>query len=448
MEAPARAGVADEVDRAEVAHADFVHARSLARLAPAPGRVEREVPLAESQRPGLGRRGEEVAHVVEGAGVGRRVRAGSAADRIRVDRDDPREGAVGAQPLDGGREQRGLAGAGDSRDEVEGPEAKDQRGVDDGVPGEAVDREELALLARAVSDAMRLGAGLLEQPPAGRRVGTVRAEKPGRRAGEEQASARRPGAGAEVDQPVGVQGELRVVVDHDDRLPPVAQAAENPQQPRDVVRVQAGARLVQDDDEPAQLAESEREEAQPLPLAGREGRSGAVEGEVPDAELVHQRAAREEVRADRREDGAVARDAGQQAVQVAGRESGQLGDRTPLPAHRAGLGAQARAVAGAAGARPDEAEDRVVALAAEDLLHHREKAAVVAVLPGPGRDARSTSAGSRAGACRTERGRRSDPWSTTPRASSESSRHGTSTEPPCARSTSSSTASVTCEYIR
>ena len=83
----------------QVAHADLVDAGPLARLAAASGRVEREVTLSEAPCLRVGRCGEEVPDVVERPGVGRGVRAGRAADRVRVD--------LCSTPLDGERHESG-----------------------------------------------------------------------------------------------------------------------------------------------------------------------------------------------------------------------------------------------------------------------------------------------------------------------------------------------------
>ena len=208
-------------------------------------------------------------------------------------------------------EQRGLAGSGDSRDEVERPEADAERRVDDRVTGETGEDEELVCRGRAagaeasrpapargVSRGPRPAPRLPpEQPPSRRRVGAVRAEETGRRAAR-RAAVRPPprgrGRGRRASRrssaSCGSWSTTTTV------WPRSRSRRRTREEARDVARVQPGARLVEDDDEAAQLAEGEREEAQALRLAGREGRRGAVEGQVADAELVHQRAAREERR--------------------------------------------------------------------------------------------------------------------------------------------------------
>ena len=177
------------------------------------------------------------------------------------------------------------------------------------------------------------------------------------------------------------------MIDHHHRLPLVSQAAQDAQQPPDVAGMQPGARLVQHHQQPAQLAQREREQTQALRLPQGEGGSAAIEGEVADAQFFHEGAAGEQIGTDGQEDGMRVRHALQEDPELPGREGRQVGDRAPLPAHRPGLGSQARSVAGAARAGADEAQDRVVALAAEDLLHHRHQPAVVTLLARTGRDA-------------------------------------------------------------
>jgi len=56
------------------------------------------------------------------------------------------------------------------------------------------------------------------------------------------------GAGAEVDDPVGVRHDRLVVLDDDDRLAGVDEPVEQGEQLLDVGEVQAGGRLVEDVD--------------------------------------------------------------------------------------------------------------------------------------------------------------------------------------------------------
>ena len=70
----------------------------------------------------------------------------------------------------------------------------------------------------------------------------------GRRALEDDPAAVVAGAGAEVDDPVGVGHDRLVVLDDDDRLAGVDEPVEQAEQLLDVGEVQAGGRLVEDVD--------------------------------------------------------------------------------------------------------------------------------------------------------------------------------------------------------
>src|SRR5437762_9297294 len=72
------------------------------------------------------------------------------------------------------------------------------------------------------------------------------------------------GAGAEVDDPVGVRHDRLVVLDDDDRLAGVDESVEQAEQLLDVGEVQAGRRLVEDVD--AALLAYAGGQLEPLPL--------------------------------------------------------------------------------------------------------------------------------------------------------------------------------------
>src|SRR5215208_1319167 len=73
------------------------------------------------------------------------------------------------------------------------------------------------------------------------------------------------GAGAEVDDPVGVRHDRLVVLDEDDRLAGVDEPVEQAEQLLDVGEVEAGSRLVEDVD--AALFPHVGGQLEPLPLA-------------------------------------------------------------------------------------------------------------------------------------------------------------------------------------
>ena len=70
----------------------------------------------------------------------------------------------------------------------------------------------------------------------------------GRGALEDDATAVVAGAGAEVDEPVGVRHDRLVVLDHDHRLAGVDEPVEQAEQLLDVGEVQAAGGLVEDVD--------------------------------------------------------------------------------------------------------------------------------------------------------------------------------------------------------
>ena len=85
---------------------------------------------------------------------------------------------------------------------------------------------------------------------AGRAVGRVLAQVLGR-ALRHQLAAALPALGAEVDDPVGTADHVQVVLDDDQRMPGVEQLAQRPHQLGDVVEMQAGGRLVEEEERAA-----------------------------------------------------------------------------------------------------------------------------------------------------------------------------------------------------
>jgi hypothetical protein len=76
----------------------------------------------------------------------------------------------------------------------------------------------------------------------------ARGDELGGRALEDDLTALVAGAGAEVDDPVGVRHDRLVVLDDDHRLAAVDEAVEQAQQLLDVGEVQARRRLIEDID--------------------------------------------------------------------------------------------------------------------------------------------------------------------------------------------------------
>ena len=91
------------------------------------------------------------------------------------------------------------------------------------------------------------------------------------------------GAGAEVDDPVGVRHHRLVVLDDDDRLAGVDEPVEQAEQLVDVGEVQAGGRLVEHVD--AALVAHVRGQLEPLALAAGERGQRLAEAEVAEPDV-------------------------------------------------------------------------------------------------------------------------------------------------------------------
>ena len=144
-----------------------------------------------------------------------------------------------------------------------------------------VDRLEV-VLRRIRGSAIQPGLGASRRWR-GRRVGRVAAEVAGRRPTRRSSTRARggpvgddpaavgPGAGAEVDDPVGRADHGLVVLDDDHAVALVAKPAQAGEQPVGVARVQAGRRLVEDVADAHQPRAELRRQPDPLQLAAGEG---------------------------------------------------------------------------------------------------------------------------------------------------------------------------------
>ena len=99
-------------------------------------------------------------------------------------------------------------------------------------------------------------------------------------------------AGTHVDEPVGRAHHLLVVLDDQHRVAEVAQPLERPDEPVVVALVQADRGLVEDVEHADELRADLGREPDPLRLAARERRGGAVELQVADADVVEEGEAR------------------------------------------------------------------------------------------------------------------------------------------------------------
>ena len=116
-----------------------------------------------------------------------------------------------------------------------------------------------------------------------------------RRAGAHHFAAGLAPFGAEVDDPVGRADHVEVVLDHDQRMPGVEQLAQRAHQLGDVVEVQAGGRLVEQEQRaPSSPAGwrgaagrlgQEAGQLQPLRLAARQRRHRLAQAHVVEADI-------------------------------------------------------------------------------------------------------------------------------------------------------------------
>ena len=103
--------------------------------------------------------------------------------------------------------------------------------------------------------------------------------------GVDQPSAVLAGAGAELDHPVGAADGAQVVLDDDDRVAEVAQAAQQAEQPVGVARVQADRRFVEHVERVHQPRAEGVRERDALGLAARERAGLPVEREIAEADV-------------------------------------------------------------------------------------------------------------------------------------------------------------------
>ena len=162
------------------------------------------------------------------------------------------------------------------------------------------DGSPLVLVTRPISAALLATALLLLAGPrivgwwrrrqgtdVGREVlageGGAGGDEVGGRALEDDPAAVVAGAGAEVDDPVGVRHDRLVVLDDDDRLAGVDEPVEQAEQLLDVGEVEAGGRLVEDVD--AALLGHVGGQLEPLPLAAGQRRERLAEAEVAEPDV-------------------------------------------------------------------------------------------------------------------------------------------------------------------
>ena len=281
----ALAHVAGDVDIRQKVHLDLDHAIALAGLAPAALDVEREPPWQIAARLGLRQAGEPVADGSEGAGIGGRIGARSAADRRLVDVDHlvdlveavdavvrRRRVARAVQAARGGLvervdNQRRFAAARDAGDAGEEPKRNRRRHIFQVVAARADDGELAAGVGGAAARRDR-DRPLAGQELAGQRIrigGDL-----GRRSPGDDLAAMYAGAGADVDDIIGGPDRVLVVLDHDHRIAEPAQAAQRVEEPRIVALVEADRRLVEHIEHAGEAGADLRSEPDALALAARQ----------------------------------------------------------------------------------------------------------------------------------------------------------------------------------
>ena len=311
------AGLAGDEDVGQEVHLDLLDALALARLAAPALHVEREAAGLVSADLRLGNERPDAADLVEDARVGRGVRPRRAADRRLVDLDDARDRG---ESLDARAVGRRRALAGDLRlrrreedvvHERRLARTRHARDADD--PAEREVDVDLPQVVRARALHRDRARGVERTPPRGwqDRAATreVLAGEARRMRGDAREVARgderaavAAGAGADVEDPVGRAHHVLVVLDDDDGVARVREAAQRSDEAVVVALVEADRRFVEhvaDADEPrADL----RREADPLRLAARERRARPVEREVLEADRREEPEARLDLLEDRPRD--------------------------------------------------------------------------------------------------------------------------------------------------
>ena len=105
------------------------------------------------------------------------------------------------------------------------------------------------------------------------------------RAGGDDLAAAHAGAGAEIDEVIGRPHGVFVVLDDEDGVAHVAQLFEAAEQAFVVARMQADARFIENVEHADQAGADLPRQADALCLAAGQGRGGAVEREIMQADV-------------------------------------------------------------------------------------------------------------------------------------------------------------------
>ena len=357
--------LAGHVDVGQEVHLDLDLAVAAADLAAAALDVEAEAARFVAARPRLLGLGEELADVVEDAGVGGRVGARRAPDRRLVDVDDlvdlaePVDAVVGARTqlrlvqavgdrvVQGLVDQGRLARAGDAGDAAEDAERHGDVDALEVVFAGAANQQRAVRAAPLLRQLDLALAGEVLAGQRGRVLGHF-----GRRAGGDHVATVLAGAGPEVDEVIGGHHRALVVLDHDHRVAEVAQPVEGGDQLLVVALVQADRGLVEHVHHADQAGADLGREADPLRLAAGERAGRAAQREVADADVLEEGEPFGDLAHDQARDRPLGLGHLQGADPLRGaarRLVAELGDADPADLDREALRPQARAFAVRAG---------------------------------------------------------------------------------------------------
>ena len=185
--------------------------------------------------------------------------------------------------------------------------------------------------------------------------GAGRVHNVGGRAGGDDLTAESAGAGAEVEDVVGVADGFFVVLDDEDGVAEVAEGFERGDEALVVALVEADGGLVENVEDAAKARADLGGEADALAFAAGEGGGVAVEGEIAEADGVEELQALDDFFAEAFGDEGLARGEADGAGAIEGAvhgERGEFGDGHAVDFDGEGFGAEALAVAdGAVGGR-------------------------------------------------------------------------------------------------
>jgi hypothetical protein len=304
---------AAQVDVGEELHLDVLEAVAAAGRAAAVAGVEAEHAGGVAALDREPRLGEQRTDAVPRADVARRVAARGLADRALVDHRYVGQPVVAEQAIECARRlgglalglaqcreqdvlhQRALARAGHARDHHQVVERELHRHVLQVVLARAFEQQARRVgphVARRVALAReRLHLDLLaaRQVVAGQRMSA--ADRLGRAVGDDLAAAL-AGAGAHVEQAVGGQHHLRVVLDHHQAVAGAAQPVHHLDHAMHVARVQADAWLVQHEQRVDERGAERGGEVDPLHLAAGQRAALAVERQITETDIAQELQAR------------------------------------------------------------------------------------------------------------------------------------------------------------